>query len=408
MKNHITLSALLILTLCGCSLEKRVDKTMAKIQEQYATAQTWDALPVRTLSWKQAVMMMQERNADLMRQRDIIRESERNELSVYTQMIPGVTYYTYFTSSLRDLTDQVNSDQFATTLNINFFLPTLTRVPYQVYAGKATTYAQMKALEGKQRELIASLYKIVRSQELADAVSALEEADGTEEEEKQRGIPGNGRQIENRWGEMAKLLGNSEARWVVLPETMPHVRWENYKAKLDKLDDLIVCQFAMRLEQSRMAQYGVALQYLPSINTNLYSPSLFSSSGGTYSGAFLNSKDTKLNMSINYSLDTKMDQWNLYMRSKARYEQTKQEIAAQLMDYRNKLKTMQQSFSEYVLWQSVMRKRLDFLYKTAPQSAEEYLERKKNISAIKKELLNQENQALETEAALILQYGLAG
>ncbi len=45
-------------------------------------------------------------------------------------------------------------------------------------------------------------------------------------------------------------------------------------------------QHALKLEQARLAQYGVAMDYLPTINTSMYSPSLFSSTEGTYSGTF--------------------------------------------------------------------------------------------------------------------------
>lgn len=406
MKYRFLLPAALGLSLCGCSLQQRVGKVMGKIEEEYAATQTWEELPLRTLSWQQALQMIETQNLEIRQQLDTINESERNELSVYTQMIPGVTYYSYFTSSLRDLTNQVNSDQLSSTVNINFYIPTLTQIPYRIYASKAATYAQMKTLEGKKRELTASLYKLVRNKELADARQALEskttpDADADRAKTKPLSSPN-----EDKWGEIAKILGNAEARWVILPESMPRVTWEKYADRLDKLDSLVVCQFALRLEQARMAQYGIALRYLPTIDTSIYSPSLFSSSGGTYSGTFLDSKDTKLNLNINYSLDTKMDTWNNYMRSKERYEQTKQEIAAQMRDYRNKLKVMRKSYEEYSLWCRVMQKRLSFLQSRAPGSAEEYLNRHKDIYSIKKELLSQENQVVETEAALILQYGL--
>jgi len=379
---------------------------MGKIEEEYAAARTWEELPLRTLSWQQALQMVETQNLEIRQQKATIRESERNELSVYTQMIPGVTYYSYFTSSLRDLTNEVNSDQLASTININFYIPTLTQVPYRVYASKATTYAQMKTLEGKKRELAAALYKLVRNKELTDARQALEAENASDIEPDRAKTKAPSSPDENKWGEIAKILGNAEARWVILPESMPRVTWEKYADRLDKLDPLVVCQFALRLEQARLAQYSIALRYLPTIDTSIYSPSLFSSSGGTYSGTFLDSKDTKLNLNINYSLDTKMDTWNNYMRSKERYEQTKQEIAAQLRDYRNKLKAMRKSYGEYSLWRGVMQKRLSFLRSGPPGSAEEYLTRRKDMYSLKKELLTQENQAVETEAALILQYGL--
>ena len=79
-------------------------------------------------------------------------------------------------------------------------------------------------------------------------------------------------------------------------------------------------------------QYSIALRYLPTLNLNLYSPSLFSSSGGTYSGTFLDMDDTKLNMSLSYSFDTQLRTWNNYRDSKDEYEQKQRAMVGTLME----------------------------------------------------------------------------
>ena len=57
----LPLLSVLLLLLPGCSLQKRIDKVSANIAEQYADVHTWETLPVRTISWNQAVAMMKNR-----------------------------------------------------------------------------------------------------------------------------------------------------------------------------------------------------------------------------------------------------------------------------------------------------------------------------------------------------------
>ena len=175
---------------------------------------------------------------------------------------------------------------------------------------------------------------------------------------------------------------------------------------MDKLDDLVVCMYAMRLEQARLAQYQTALQYLPTINTSLYSPSLFSSSGGTYQGTFLSGEDTRLNLSLSYSLDTKLSTWNSYKRSKDQYEKAKREVTTGIIEHKNKLSTLKASVREYNNWRSYMEKRIDYLLRQPSSTAEELIARDRAVYDMKKELINQEKTAVESEAAMVLEYGL--
>ena len=175
---------------------------------------------------------------------------------------------------------------------------------------------------------------------------------------------------------------------------------------MNKLDDLVVCMYALRLEQARLSQYQTALRYFPTINTSLYSPSLFSSSGGTYQGTFLSGEDTRLNLSLSYSLDTQLSNWNSYKRGKAQYEKAQREVAAGIIEHKNKLATLKASVREYNNWRSYMEKRIDYLRHQPAATAEELIARDRSIYDMKKELINQEKAAVESEAAMVLEYGL--
>lgn len=404
VKRSIAILALGAL-LTGCSLQDHIDAASEKIAADYAKVKVWDELPQRVISWQQAVAMMKKNNAELLALESSIRKAEREEISVYTDMIPGLSYYGYMTRSINALSDAVSTDDINARLNMTFSIPTLTQVPYRVYSSKARIYAAIKAKEGKIREIESKLYKAVRAQEVDARLAAHEKtAPDRKEPETSFRIGDEGKQ----WKEMADLLGNYEARWQILPSSVPRVRWSEYLPKLKKLDPLVICNFAMQLEQARMAQYSVALRYLPTINTSLYSPSLFSSSGGTYEGTFLDGEETRINLSVSYMFDTKLNTWNQYEDSKERFEAAKRKVLVEMIDHKNKMQQLRKSVREYNNWRNYMHKRIEFVSNTPTTTAEEYLGRKKALYEMKKELLTQEKAAIESEAAVVLEYGMPG
>lgn len=392
-----------LLALQSCSLQEHLDKTTSRLEAQFSEIKNWEQLPLRTISWSQAVAMMKRNNIEYIRTQKAIDKAERSEMSVYTDLIPGVTYYGYFNSALSELTQSINNNEISHQINVNFYLPSLTQVPYRVYSSKAQTFAAIKALEGKERELIAKLYTFQRKHDLDARQKELESR--TPEEK-----PDYLRKTINpdaaRWQEIASLLGDYSARWQILPTSVPRFRWSEYRDLTDRMDALIVCQYALQLEQARMRQYSIALNFLPTVNTSLYSPQLFSSSGGTYSGTFLDMDDTKLNMSISYSLDTKLNNWNNYCDSKEAYELQQRETYARMVEHKQKLRMLKASMDEYVTWRDFMHKRIEHLRTAPAANAAEFLENETTLQSMQKELLSQEASAIESESALILQYGL--
>ncbi len=395
-----------MLGLAACSISQRLEKISSRVEGMYAEAKGWDALPVRTITWQQAQELIKLHNIELKKGRNTIEDAEREALGVYTDMIPGVSYYGYLTSTLDRLSETVTGEnEINSNVNVNFMLPALTQVPYRVYSAKVKAFAAIKAQEGKERELLSQLYQVSRMRHIEHQKAALEEAPKDEAEKLKRQQEVRKADAQH-WQSIAKIIGNSDARWEILPQSLPHIRWADYVGKLDKLDPLVVCNFAMQMEQARMAQYGIALRYLPTINTSLYSPSLFSSSGGTYSGTFLSGEDTRINLSTSYTLDTDLGTWNSYQRSKEQYELTCRTVNDSLRDHKAKVDTLKKSYIEYQQWRSFMKKRIAFTEQMTAENAEQYIEREKSILAMKKEVLAQEATAVESEAALILQYGL--
>lgn len=393
-----------LLALQSCSLDERLSATSAKLENQYAEVRLWEELPLRTISWNQAVAMIKQSNLEYISTQKAIERANRDELSVYTDLIPGVSYYSYITKSLSDLTQEYNSNDISHNVNINFYLPTITRVPYRVYTSKAAAFAAIKAQEGKERELISKLYALQRKRDISNRRKALEERKQEENSAAFQSLKKDNTQTE--WSNIAALLGDYSARWVILPSSIPQFRWSNYRKLTGSLDSLVVCKLALELEQSRMRQYGVAINFLPTINTSLYSPSLFSSTGGTYSGTFLDMDDTQLNLSISYNFDTQLNVWNNYLDSKDDYEKKQREMVSRLVDYKQKLHSLRTSMDEYNTWKSYMHKQMEHLRSAPAANAEEFIQTETTLQSMEQELLTQEEAAVETEAALILQYGL--
>lgn len=407
MRVPVTISLLPIVLLSACSLEQRLDTVSENLHKQYADAKEWDQLPLRIISWEQAVAMMMRCNTELADAQSAIEEAERDSLSIYTDMIPGVSYYGYFTKNIKSLSDDISANDLSSNVNITFAIPTLTQVPYRVYAAKAKTFAAIKAREGKERELVAKLYTLVHTRRLQLEARALESTNpNATEQDKLLSKKNHLAEDAAHWQQMSELLGDYSARWQILPSSAPKVQWADYEPRLNRLDDLVVCAYALRLEQARLAQYQIALQYLPTINTSLYSPSLFSSSGGTYEGTFLSGEDTRINLNLSYSLDTNLSVWNNYQRNKDQFEKVKRQVQTGLVEHKNKIATLKTSVREYHNWRSYMQKRIAYLQKMPVSSAEELISRDSTIYEMQLELIKQAQSAVESEAAIILEYGL--
>lgn len=408
MRHLFPILALAVL-LPACSLDQRIDRVSAEIERLYSQTRLWEELPQRTISWQQAIAMMRRQNPQLLAAQAHIEHEQREELSVYTDMIPGVSYYSYFNKSLQGLTQSLSSNDVQTTVNINFYLPTLTRLPYKVYSAKASAYAAIKAKEGKEQELISKLYSAVRLRELRQRQLAHDKKSAAAASGAPLPAPPNfGAENSDLeyWKQISTLLGDTSARWNILPSGIPPFRWSHYSRKMKLLSELMVCQHALKLEQARLAQYGVAMDYLPTINTGMYSPSLFSSTGGTYSGTFLDMDDTTLNLSISYRLDTKLDNWYTYKDNKARCELVSRDIVRSLLEHKQKMTLLRRSMNEYYAWRSYMQKRMDFIRNSPSDTPADFLERAQELHRMQSELLSQEEKVIESEAALVLEYGL--
>lgn len=405
-KALLGLLSMSLIALPACQMRKYVERTHKHVEEKYESTRAWDTLPQRSITWNQALKLIDDNNMQLRQASTAIESSERETHSVYTDLIPGVSFYGNMTQSLRELSDLGGSKDISNNVNVNFYLPTLTRLPYEVYSAEAKLYAATKAKEGKKREISSKLYELIRQREVSNKIKQLENSD-PDKAALTTSDKLNDYNLDSKyWQQIASILGNRDARWKILPASIPYIKWREYEKKLETLDPLRLNIYAMKIEEARLRQYGIALEYLPTINIGLYSPSLFSSTGGTYSGTFLDSDDTTVNMSISSRLDTKLDTWNRYKTNKENFDSICHEVVGELIEHRSKLRMLKHSFKEYESWKSYMNKKITYIHTEPVYTAADYNKKMKAIRAMKRELLTQENSSITSEAALMLEYGI--
>ena len=143
MKRVVPIFILGAVCLCGCSLSKHLARTSARVEKMYADTLEWGKLPIRTITWEQALSLARKHNLELKDTEDEIENAKRQALSIYTDLIPGVSYYGYMTRSIAQLSDAVESDDLSSSVNVTFSIPALTQVPYRVYSSKARLFAAM-------------------------------------------------------------------------------------------------------------------------------------------------------------------------------------------------------------------------------------------------------------------------
>lgn len=384
-----------------------MERKTGELIKKMDTVPEWSQLPRQEISWNQAVALMMERNIDLKKSEQSLKTTKRAVVNVFTQIIPGVNLDWMLTKELSDLS-KVTADDVEYNTNILFNMPSITQIPFDYYSAKAAVYTAEKTLEMKKRELISRLYQQTISYRNAQISynnqlkSLPYDDDGVQR-----------KKLDKEWKKsldeisqgFATLLGSMEARWLIKPETMPRLDWEKYKAASKKLDLLVVTMAAMELEASRLQVLNARMNFFPSVDINFYSPSLFSSTGGTYGGFFAGAGDMQVNMSLREELDTRLTSWFQYKSAKESHDLMQRSVVMDLQKRRIKIATLLESRRRYELWRGVLLKEIAFKESRLSASGDEYLEQMKDIRKMYTDLDNEAAKNAEVEAALIMEYG---
>lgn len=406
--SHVGLVLVLLLSLSSCSIEKRIERKTNELADQLAKEPQWEQLPQETITWNQALERAMKDNLDIKRGLLAVKDSENRVMDLYTDFIPGINLDALLTKDIKSL-GQIKSTDVERRMNILFNIPSLTQIPYNYYSAKASVFQSKMSMELKRRELISRLYKACQEYKFASNSYEIErmsipyDDDGTQKTRIEKDWEAKRKTISSQ---LSSLIGNINKRWYIQMDTVPVLDWDKYKKASTRLDQYVLSLMAMELEGARLGIIGIKMQYFPELNVNFYSPSLFSSTGGTYGGFFSGSGDTMVNMSLSMKVDTQLRVWNQLKSAQASYKLLQQEIRIRMLERREKVKLLIKSREDFESWSKVSKKYATFLQGTCPKDSEEYKKNQQDVIARFKDVNSNETKNAETEAALILEYGL--
>ncbi len=290
---------LLLLVCAGCrslpeELAKREAEVAASIQAQAAALAD---RPARTVTWPDALALMQAHNQTLRQSHDALITSRERLRQVNRDLIPGAAVTGTLTKALSQLGD-LNGDDAALSLYGFFNVPGLIQWRMRHYAGELEVIRAEWALELKTRELTLQLRELfVRTELLAQRRRQLALAQrwpqpgplslsldaSPQKLEHETLLWSLRREADSLQDALAEILGNASVEWALDPAGLP--RFDYADADLDLQD---IARFgglyrrlqATELEGARLRQRGITLQYWPDLSLNLSSPPFYQSRGG--------------------------------------------------------------------------------------------------------------------------------
>lgn len=403
LASHFTLpAAVAAVMLTSCSLDAYLQQRQDKLVEQYRAIPDYEQLPIRTISWQQAVQLSLAGNLEYRKACENLEQAQRETDRVWRSFIPSVDIGYYYSRALfrSDGGYYRGGGDFNT--NVMFMLPELTRLPVEHYGKLLAVRKAQIDLIVKQREIEAKLYQFFREREISERPKAQNtEQGGTELARKAEA-----QTTREQWNKLCTLLNDDSARWQLLPTDLPRVTPESYGNKIELPSPESQQLLAMELEVARLRKLGVIIEYWPRIHTNFYSPSLFSSSGGDLSGFMQGAKDTRVSLNVHFSLDMVGDRANSYREAENAHRAALAQARQKMREYKEKATLLLRSWQQYREWRQAMESYIAFRRSQGASHPDELRARHEESQSILTELREQELKNLERECALIQEYGL--
>ncbi len=407
---HHILPAAAALSLASCSLDAYLQQRQDKLVEEYRALPDYGQLPVRVISWRQAVQLALAGNPDYRQAQENLAHAEHECGQTWRNFIPSIDIGYYYSRALfRSGGDYYRSGGDFNT-NVMFMLPELTRLPVEHYGRLLAVRKAQIDLTVKRREIEAKLYEIFRGREIDERPGARkngpENAPENGPEDTAAARRKEDRAERERWGELCALLNNDSARWQLLPDGLPHVTPESYGGKIELPSPESQQLLAMQLEAARLRKLGVIIEYWPSIHTNFYSPSLFDSSGGSLEGFMQGAKDTRVSLNTYFSLDVKGDKANSYLEAENAHRAALSQARQKMREYKEKAAMLLESWRQYREWKQAMEGYISFRRRQGAAHPDDMRRLHGESQTVMQELLEQERKNIERECALIQEYGL--
>ena len=247
---------------------------------------TWKDGKVQSLSWKRALVLLDEKNLRLKRSRFRVQEllGERKHF-VWRQLNPRLIAYANFNAVLGDLA-ALSSNGFGASLLGSVNVPDPVGYYGRRYALELQYYQALLNQEKLERDLKASLYDLFLTQDELDDLSdkaVLHQGVDYKQwlSEEVRAIHSEARILnrqENLRLSINKLLDSPGANYQLKRASLPHI---SYASRISRLDSakgygrLAVFQMAGQLEMANARLWQVKFAKLPRVSSGVSLPSLY-------------------------------------------------------------------------------------------------------------------------------------
>jgi hypothetical protein len=290
----VAAASLLTLVLAGClSPTKKVSNYYGDVQAQWRTNVARQmALPVRNLTWPEALDLLQERNLKLRRSRNDITNAIENVRQVFKDLLPTLNFRAGVSESIREITS-VGVDDVTFSIDSFFNIPGVVNMSTRLFGTKLALLRSQTVYELAVREQTLELYRaFLEAQEHREVsaqieteklfAQAVQRADAISGEALLRDITGRALAFEKETdalqSRISDLMGGREWRWNLITNGIPGFAYE--ASPLPLADTNRVAQLQMRLVSIEIAgawarEVGIKLQYWPEVNVFVTAPALY-------------------------------------------------------------------------------------------------------------------------------------
>lgn len=389
--------------LLSCHPLGRVQEHADRLIKEYKSLPDYETLPVRVLSWNQALLLVQHNNVELRQAYNNLEEARYQEKKIWREWIPSVNFGQYYNRKLFPGAKGNLPNDAQWSYNVIFNFPSVMELPIRQYTSSLAVFKAQKDIELKQRELTAKLYQLFLTSEfrerekrlrLGEYECSIHETEFSCEIEREE------------WLQISSLLNDYSARWHFVYTDEPRVTPEDYREAMQSPSELTIIQMALQVEASRLQKLGVFMQFWPQIHVDFYSPTLFNSSGGQLSGFMKKGKDTRVNMDIYVALDTQGQTMQAHRTAKANHELLLNELRKRMWEHKEKTEALIASWRQYEAWKLAMTAYLRFRTEQGAENPEELLRMHADSLQLRQEMSEHERSNIERVCSLVQEYGM--
>jgi len=307
----------------GCrGPQRKVDEHLASLRQYWDSNVVYQAnLPERVIDWNEALGIMMVKNLKLRQMRDDVVRSRESVRQVFKDLIPAPTLQAGVSELFPDIPG-IGPDDVYMSAVASFSVPGVVNFRSRLYAAQLVELRSRAANQLGEREQVVELYRVFfTAQELrnrmtqleteratADAMAQVDPFTGqlmqTEVETLQLANAREEKALQDR---VSELLGSRDFQWVLSPEGLPELSYEEEPLPLadtNRVAQLQMKLLAVELEAARAQLLGLKLRYWPDLNITISSPPIYSRSAGG-SERFWDADDLRATANLNWTIDTR-------------------------------------------------------------------------------------------------------